>query len=93
MKNNKKIEIQETRYYKCPHCGEMAEIMMFEMAELIYRLYVDADGEITYEQQDLYPGDDTGFFCSMCGKDLPLTYDEVEEILKQTIKRGDNGKQ
>lgn len=73
---------------KCPNCKEELKdnLKMSDTGETTYKLYLDAEGKISFEVDETYFDGNQILYCGSCGKEL-FPYDE--EKVKKVLEGGD----
>jgi len=75
----------ENKSKKCPRCGARLDentIGFFSEGTNYYKTYLDGEF-LGYELDEPFEIGERGFYCRECGTDLPLSEEEVIEILKE----------
>ncbi len=69
----------------CPRCKtnlKETEISYRQNGEMVYKIDIDSQGDLIWEQDEFYEDITIGtFYCRECGQDLDLTEEKVIKIL------------
>ena len=80
--------IKTEKGFKCPYCNEFLNedtLRHSQSGIADYKLFLDSEGNINYEQVDFESNDDGEFYCVECGK---ILFDYDEELAKEILKGG-----
>jgi len=69
------------KYLKCKHCGKVLDnldlIGFSENGDQTWKFF-NSDGEIVWERNEFYSGNDAGvFYCKECGKEIRKDYNDM----------------